>query len=124
MEFLTEQGYASTKEFLKAYLDGEVPVAQTETQLKVTGDVDALGEYLKASLEQIATEDYTLPVFEGSWQTGDGSRMGFRDLLRDTGLYVMRCRQMWQHRRMLMWMALRVWFRVVVYSHWQTAQIS
>ena len=86
MEFLTEQGYASTKEFLKAYLDGEVPVAQTETQLKVTGDVDALGEYLKASLEQIATEDYTLPVFEGSWQTGDGSRMGFRDLLRDTGL--------------------------------------
>lgn len=86
MEFLTEQGYASTKEFLKAYLDGEVPVAQTETQLKVTGDVDALGEYLKASLEQITTEDYTLPVFEGSWQTGDGSRMGFRDLLRDTGL--------------------------------------
>ena len=86
MGFLTEQGYASTKEFLKAYLDGEVPVAQTETQLKVTGDVDALGEYLKASLEQITTEDYTLPVFEGSWQTGDGSRMGFRDLLRDTGL--------------------------------------
>lgn len=86
MEFLTEQGYASTKEFLKAYLDGEVPVAQTETQLKVMGDVDALGEYLKASLEQITTEDYTLPAFDGSWQTGDGSRMGFRDLLRDTGL--------------------------------------
>lgn len=86
MEFLTEQGYASTKEFLKAYLDGEVPVAQTETQLKVTGDVDTLGEYLKASLEQITTEDYTLPAFDGSWQTGDGSRMGFRDLLRDTGL--------------------------------------
>ena len=86
MEFLTEQGYASTKEFLKAYLDGEVPVAQTETQLKVMGDVDALGEYLKASLEQITTEDYTLPAFDGSWQTGDDSRMGFRDLLRDTGL--------------------------------------
>ena len=85
MEFLTEQGYASTKEFLKAYLDGEVPVAQTETQLKVTGDVDTLGEYLKASLEQITTEDYTLPAFDGSWQTGDGSRMGFRDLLGDTG---------------------------------------
>lgn len=70
MEFLTEQGYASTKEFLKVYLDGEVPVAQTETQLKVTGDVDALGEYLKASLEQITTEDYTLPVFEEAGRPG------------------------------------------------------
>ena len=117
-----------------------MPVAQTETQLKVMGDVDALGEYLKASLEQITTEDYTLPAFDGSWQTGDDSRMGFRDLLRDTGLL---CDAMqtdvaaqknvdvdgstspsrYAFKNSFV-EALRVWFRVVVYSHWQTAQIS
>lgn len=82
-EFLTENHYLSTKDFMRGYIDGNVSIEKNTYAIRVVGDFAAIEQYITDSLETLDFAEANLPEFKAEWTSGENEIITFRDMMTD-----------------------------------------
>lgn len=85
-EFLTENHYLSTKDFMRGYIDGNVSIEKDTYAIRVAGDFAVIEQYITDSVKTLDFAEAGLPEFKAEWMNQENETITFRDLMTDIGM--------------------------------------